>query len=168
MLVKAVILNAKIEEKYAKYNYGLQLTIQILVYEKFENEQWVPFHDVVQKVIHEPLWYSRRYRLQIFHSKEKKVVPMKQQFDILQTLEFEKRLYDTQRLASLALGFIDYSTGTIIPVTSGRTFHAFRMPYRGTTVISRYVYQGERGDEIFPDDFTVGYDTQEIERYLIC
>ena len=168
MLVKAVILNAKVEEKFVKYNYGLQITISILVYEIEQNGEWVPYHEVVKKVIHEPLWYTGKYRLQVFHSKQKKVVPMKQQFDILQTLEFEKRLYDTQRLASLALGFIDYNTGAIIPVTSGRTFHAYRMPYRGATVISRYVYQGERGDEIFPDDFTVGYDTQEIERYLIC
>lgn len=167
MLVKAVILNAKVEEKSVKYNYGLQITIQILVYEAFIDEQWVPYTELIQKVIHEPLWYSRRYRLQVFHSKEKKVVPMKQQFDILQTLEFEKRLYDTQRLASLALGFIDYETTTIIPVSTGRTFYAYRVMYRGGAVISRYIYKGERGDEIFPDDFTIGYDTQQIERYLM-
>lgn len=167
MFCKCVILNSKIEEKFVKYNYGLQLTISILVYELMQDGEWVPFEEVVKKVIHEPLWYTGKYRLQVFHSKQKKVVPMKQQFDILQTLDFEKRLYDTQRLASLALGFIDYDTGAIFPVTSGRTFHAFRVAYRGGITISRYVYQDKRNEEIIPDDFTVGYDTQQIERYLI-
>lgn len=98
---------------------------------------------------------------------KKKVVPMKQQFDILQTLDFEKRLHDTQRLASLALGFIDYDTGAVLPVTTGRSFVAFRLAYRGGITISRYVYQDRRSEEIFPDDFTIGYNTEQIERYLI-
>ena len=42
MLVKAVILNAKVEEKFVKYNYGLQITISILVYEIEQNGEWVP------------------------------------------------------------------------------------------------------------------------------
>ena len=157
--VKCTILSSILEEVPSTSNYPLQVTVQLLV--ELPDGSTV----VIPKIIHEPLWYSRKYRLQIFSKKEKKIVPMKDYFDVVTNLDTDMRSRDTMTLTSLVLGLINYGEHVrIIQPKSGLSFMAFLSYYRGKPIVTRYHFDGTH--ETYPDPFTLWFDHEAVEQYV--
>jgi hypothetical protein len=125
---------------------------------------------VVPKIIHEPLYYRGRYQPQIFSRHEKKVVPLHIYDDSVRNYTEENRIFATRNLTSLALGFVNYESygkPSIIPVTPGKVFYAFLRMYKGKPIITRYHYDGNRGEEVYPVPFDVTENLDYIYRRII-
>lgn len=162
--VKCTILDCITEEVPTINNYPLQSRIRILITMPNSGYQ------VVQKIIHEPLWYQRKYRLQIFSSKEKKIIPMYYENDGVVSMDIDRRRTSLRWFVSQALGLMNYDTKSTVPVKllplAGISFYAFLTDYRGKPSISRYYSDRTRGGEVFPEPFDVWYEPETIENYF--
>ncbi len=167
--VKVTVISCITQEVPTIHNYPIQCTIKMLVTMP-DGSQFV-----TQKIIHEPMWYQRKYRLQVFSRKEKKIVPMKEEFDSIGSMEVRYRTWRTESLAVLSLGLVDYNqihpsvlNGTvwISLIKSGTSFYAFLGDYRGKPSISRYYCDRTRGGEVFPEPFDVWYEPETVDKYL--
>lgn len=145
---KCIILSCKLRDIIKEDDYGMYSITRILTDRKI----------VVPKIIHEPLYYTNRYQPQIFSRHEKKVVPLHIHDESITNYTEQSRIFALRKLTSLALGFVNYDTyekPVIIPVTPGKVFHAFLITYKGKPVITRYHYNGTRGEEVFPEPFGI-------------
>ena len=100
---------------------------------------------------------------------------MKQEFDTIGSMDIQYRKSHTEVLASQALGLFNYSSrhesvlngnAWVLVPTSGMSFYAFLTEYRGKLSISRYLSDGTRGGEIFPEPFDIWYEPETIDKYL--
>lgn len=132
--------------------FNLALRLQLLIIEK---------DIVVPKIIHEPAYYS--YRTQVFHPKERKIVPAKKVWKETYSRSGEGREKALSKFAGLVLGLFNYETGTTYRLRSGMCFKAFLWEYRGKPCVSRYHFSGS--ETIFPGK-RIWFDDKLVQEFM--
>lgn len=139
-LVKATLCNVS---ETANINYEtVQLTFSIDAMWKGQSKEWVPVSSgvFVHKRVHSVKYYvERRYRLQVFSTKEPAVYPLEMPPDELLP---RVKVPSVRQLARYLVAWHDYETNTRIPFVTGQQALFFLRHFPKGFSLSRHYYDG--------------------------
>jgi hypothetical protein len=115
----------------------------------------------VPKIVHELQWYRSRYALQVFHPKQKKIVPIQVTSEVLLPYHKQRKITPII-LAQYMLGWVDYENGGLIPFQTGQSAMFYLRKYGKGYSLSRYHFEFGNDNIIEPFDITTEKDFNAI------